>query len=150
MLSRFPWRWWITIRYARRASDTRQPEEFTVPIEREYVPKPGLRFATFPADQRKRLIEIANRWSLDLLGMDQAAGQECVRRAAAKVDIVVVLFPDPDALPDHDGISFAVIKGFELCKAGEHAGKSMMALALADEWQAITAEQDFGDQRSLN
>jgi hypothetical protein len=108
------------------------------------------RRVTFPAEQRKRLIEIANRWSLDLLGMDRAAAQEFVKREAAKVDIVVAIFPDPDALPDHDVVSFAVIKGFDLCKAGEQAGQLIMALALGDEGQVLAAEEHFGDRRPLN
>lgn len=107
------------------------------------------RITTFPEEQRKKLIELANHWSHSILGMDRTTAQEHIRRAADKVDVIIALFPDPDALPGHDGISFAVIKGFELLQS-DGTGKVIMALALADEWQAITAEQDFGDQRSLN
>ena len=65
------------------------------------------------------------------------------------MDIVIVIFPDPDALPDHNGLSFAVIKGFEKLKEGG-AGKKLIALALSDEQQVVAAEQALGDARPLN
>jgi LmbE family N-acetylglucosaminyl deacetylase len=104
---------------------------------------------SFPKSERDRLIELANNYSLDMIGMDRAAGQEYARRAAARVNVVIAIYPDPDAHPDHDGLSFAVIKGFRLFEeaVGTNAQLEIMALALTDEQQAVIAEQDFGDDR---
>jgi hypothetical protein len=53
-----------------------------------------------------------------------------------------------DALPDFDGLSFAVIKGFRLIEKTIAEGGTnleMMAIAFDDEQQAIAAERDIGD-----
>jgi hypothetical protein len=86
-----------------------------------------------------------------MLDMDRAAAQEHVRHMAAKVNVVIAIYPDPEAPPEYGGLSFAVIKGLRLLEAtaGTNTRLEIMAIALSDEWQVITAEKDFGDQRPL-
>lgn len=104
---------------------------------------------TFPQSERDRLIAIAND---HMLGMDGYAAMEYAKRVTAGVNVVIAIYPDPDALADHGGLSFAVIKGIHLFEemAGTRTQLEIVALAFGDEQQVIAAEKIFGDKRPLN
>ena len=110
------------------------------------------RRVTFPQSERDKLVAIANDHELGMLGMDGYAAMQYAKRVTSEVNVVIAIYPDPDALAEHGGLSFAVIKGFHLFEevSGTRTRLEIVALAFGDEQQVIAAEKIFGDKRPLN